>query len=157
MDLPSNAQSLLFVLCIAVAAPLIAEFVPRIRLPVVVLEILLGIIAGPHALDWAHKTPMIDGLAHYGLAFLFFLAGFEIDLRKIRGRPIALGLAGWLLSLGIGLAMGFALNHEGVVLSGILVGVALTTTALGTLIPVVWAKQKLGNCPGPRFSFVLTA
>lgn len=148
MDLPSNAQSLLFVLCIAVAAPLIAEFVPRIRLPVVVLEILLGIIAGPHALDWVHTTPMINGLASYGLAFLFFLAGFEIDLRKIRGRPIVLGLVGWLLSLGVGLAMGFALNHESVVLSGILVGAALTTTALGTLIPVLRDADELNTSFG---------
>lgn len=150
----TNAFHLWAVLVIAVLAPIIAELVPRVRMPVVVLEILLGIIAGPHVLGWAHTTPMIDSLAHYGLAFLFFLAGFEIDLRKIQGRPITLAASGWLLSLGIGFAVGFILNRSGMVLSDVLVGVALTTTALGALLP---ALRDAGELDTPFGAYALAA
>ncbi|HTX07204.1 MAG TPA: hypothetical protein VME22_01270 [Solirubrobacteraceae bacterium] len=34
-----------------------------------------------------------------GLGLLFFFAGYELDLRRISGRPLRLGLLGWLMSL----------------------------------------------------------
>ena len=80
--------SLLLIFTIAAVAPLLCEWVPRVRLPLVVAEIGLGILVGPQALGWATAGPTIQVLANFGLAFLFFLAGFEIDFPAIRGRPI---------------------------------------------------------------------
>src|SRR6516162_3432981 len=129
--------SLLLIFTIAAVAPLLCEWVPRVRLPLVVAEIGLGILVGPQALGWATAGPTIQVLANFGLAFLFFLAGFEIDFPAIRGRPLALAAAGWFLSLAICLAVGFGLQGSGLVDSGLIVGAALSTTALGTLMPIL--------------------
>ena len=72
-----------------------------------------------------------------GLGMLFFFAGYEIDIERIRGEPLRLALAGWALSLVIAYSLGGILAAFGVVLSLVYVGSALATTAIGTLIPVL--------------------
>ncbi len=136
-------HSLLLIFAIAALSPFLCEWVPRLRLPLVVLEIGLGIVVGPHILGWASAGPTIQILSHFGLAFLFFLAGFEIDFKAIRGRPIRLAAVGWLVSFAICLGVGFGLRACGIADSGVLVGAALTTTALGTLIPVLRDAKEL--------------
>jgi Kef-type K+ transport system membrane component KefB len=140
---PNELHSLLLILTIAAMAPILCEWIPWIRLPLVVAEIGLGILVGPHALRWASAGETIKVLANFGLAFLFFLAGFEIDFPAIRGRPIALASLGWLASLVVGLGVGFGLQGCGVVDSGLIVGAALTTTALGTLMPILRDAKEL--------------
>jgi len=135
--------SLLLIFTIAAVAPLLCEWVPRVRLPLVVAEIGLGILVGPQALGWATAGPTIQVLANFGLAFLFFLAGFEIDFPAIRGRPILWAALGWLASLVVCLGVGFALQGCGVVDSGLIVGAALATTALGTLMPILRDAKEL--------------
>jgi Kef-type K+ transport system membrane component KefB len=138
-------HSLLLIFTIAVVAPLLCEWIPRIRLPLVVLEIVLGIIVGPQVLGWATPGPLIDVLARFGLAALFFLAGFEIDYPAIRGRPILLAALGWLASFVVCLGVGFGLQACGIVDSGLIVGAALSTTALGTLMPILRDAKELST------------
>ena len=97
----------------------------------------LGILVGPAVLKLAHPTDVVDGFSNIGLAFLMFLAGYELDLRRVRGRPLALATWGWLLSLVMAMGFAFALVFTGFALDRLIVGLALTTTALGTLLPVV--------------------
>lgn len=131
-------ETLFLILLMGVLAPLAADWVPRrVRPPVVVLEILLGILVGPHVLDWVEPGPTIEKLGRLGLAFLFFLAGFEIDFRSLRGRPLTQALACWSGSLLLGLAVSLVLQQGGVIESSTIVAVALTTTALGTLMPIL--------------------
>ncbi len=138
-------HSLLLILTIAVLAPLISEWTPWTRLPLVVIEISLGILVGPQVLGWATAGPTIQILANFGLAFLFFLAGFEIDFPAIRGRPLVLAALGWLASLAACLVVGFGLQSSGLVDSGLIVGAALTTTALGTLMPILRDAKELST------------
>jgi Kef-type K+ transport system membrane component KefB len=138
-------HSLLLIFLIAAAAPFLCEWMPRVRPPLVVLEIALGIVIGPQVLDWAAAGPTIDVLAHFGLAFLFFLAGFEIDFPALRGWPIASAALGWLVSLVVCFGVGFGLQRCGVVDSGVIVGAALTTTALGTLMPILRDAKELST------------
>src|ERR1044071_4636645 len=95
---PQELHSLLIIFTIAALAPWLCEWIPRIRVPLVVLEICLGILVGPQVVAWASAGPVIQVLANFGLACLFFLAGFEIDFPAIRGRPIVLAGLGWLAS-----------------------------------------------------------
>jgi Kef-type K+ transport system membrane component KefB len=138
-------HSLLLVFTIAALAPLLCEWVPRIRLPLVVLEIALGVVIGPQVLGWAAAGPVIDVLSNFGLAALFFLAGFDIDFPAIRGRPIGLALLGWFASFLVCLGVGFGLQGCGLVDSGLIVGAALTTTALGTLMPILRDARELST------------
>jgi len=131
------AVSLLVITAAAVLAPLLSELLRRFRIPVVLFELILGIIVGPAVLGWAEVTPLIAGLAELGLCLLFFLAGYELDFSRIRGAPLNRGIVGWCVTLGIGLAVGALLASQGFVISSLLIGLALTTTALGTLLPML--------------------
>lgn len=130
-------QTLLIVLTLAVLAPVIVEWIPRIAIPAIVLEIVLGILVGPQGFGWAEPYQGLEVLSRIGMTFLFFLAGLEIDFAAIRGRPIVWASLGWLVSVGIALAAGWGLQTAGVIVSGMVVATAFTTTALGALIPIL--------------------
>ncbi len=128
---------LAIVACSAIAATVAAAASARgLPLPVVVVELLLGIAIGPQGLG-LHLSQFISFFSALGLGLLFFFAGYEIDLQRIAGRPLRLGAAGWGLSLV--LAYGFAgvLTAAGIVESMLYTGSAMATTALGTLIPAL--------------------
>ncbi len=121
----------------ALAGTMAALAVGRgLLLPVVVLELLLGILLGPWVLG-LHVTVLVGFFSDLGLGLLFFFAGYEIDVRRIAGRPLRLALAGWGVSLLLAYAIGGILAEAGVVLSLLYTGSALATTAIGTLIPVL--------------------
>ena len=126
--------TLVVIVALGAASPLIVDVVPRIVLPVVVVEILLGIVVGPPILGWIHVTGLPQVLADFGLAFLFFLAGFELDLDQLQGVPARLALTGWGMSVALALVVAGLLEALDVGESTLFVGVALTTTALGTLV-----------------------
>jgi Kef-type K+ transport system membrane component KefB len=111
--------------------------------PVVVIELLLGIVIGPEVLDIAQSDAFIDFFSNLGLGMLFFFAGYEIDFERIRGAPLRLGALGWLLSLALAYAIGGLLAAAGVVVSFLYTGSALATTAIGTLIPILRDRGEL--------------
>ncbi len=104
--------------------------------PVVVIELVFGVVLGPHVLG-LHATQFINFFSDLGLGLLFFFAGYEIDLHRIKGRPLRLALLGWAVSLALAYAIGGVLAAAGVVLSLLYTGSALVTTAIGTLIPIL--------------------
>jgi Kef-type K+ transport system membrane component KefB len=121
---------------IAVLAPLVAAAVGRVaKVPLVVFEILLGLVFGPSILGWVPASGFTSALAEFGLAMLFFMAGNEIDFATITGRPLRRAGLGWLLSLALGLGVGILLAPS--VEAGVFIGIALTSTALGTIMPVL--------------------
>ena len=105
--------------------------------PVVVVELVLGVAIGPQALGLADVDQFTEFFADLGLGMLFFFAGYEIDIERIRGQPLRLALIGWAMSLAIAYSLGGVLAAVGVVVSLVYVGSALATTAIGTLIPVL--------------------
>src|SRR5215212_943407 len=84
----------------------VADLPPRLRLPVVVAETALGILVGPHLLGLVQVNSLLTFFGTLGLAFLFFMAGLELDLARVRGRPIQLAFVGWGISVGLGLGVG---------------------------------------------------
>ncbi|MGW2299706.1 cation:proton antiporter [Streptomyces sp. NPDC001809] len=128
--------TLILIMAIAVLAPLLAYGVGRrLPVPLVIFEILLGILIGPDVLDWARTDALIDGLSQLGLTMLIFLAGYEIEFGKVRGDTLRRSVGAWLIALVLGLAVGVLLG--GGYTKGVFIGVALTSTALGTVLPVL--------------------
>ena len=121
----------------AVAAITVAIAPKRFAPPVVVLELMLGIVIGPDVLGLAHIDDFIEFFSNLGLGMLFFFAGYEIDFERIRGRPLALGAWGWVLSVGLAFGIGGILAGAGVIVSFLYTGAAMATTAIGTLIPIL--------------------
>jgi len=130
-------SGLVVVSAVAFAAPLVLGLFPRIRLPAVVLEIVLGILIGPSGLGWVRLDLPIQVLSVVGLGFLLFLAGLEVDLDQMRGRLLRLPLIGFALSLVLGLGAGLALRAARQVRSPLLIGITLLATSLGLVVPAL--------------------
>ncbi|MGZ7049459.1 MAG: cation:proton antiporter [Methanobacterium sp.] len=152
VELTGTFYNLFIIFIIAIIAPIIASVVPRFRLPAVVLEICLGIIIGPQVLGLVHLDPVINDLSQFGLAFLFFLAGFEIDIDRIKGKPLTYAVIGWIISIIIALFIGGILQASGLVISFIFIGLAMSTTAVGVLVPILRDENELKSNFG-RFVF----
>lgn len=128
--------SVLLVPLAAMAAPLLGAAVGRVvKVPLIVFEILLGLLLGPSVLGWVQPNGVTSVLSGFGVSMLFFLAGYEIDFKGIQGRPIRRAGLGWLISLVAGVLVALLLTPSPV--TAVFIGVALTSTALGTLIPVL--------------------
>jgi len=151
LDAPSL---LVIVLTAALSAVIVLAISPRLVIPVVVVELLLGIAIGPQALDLASVDDTTQFLSDLGLGMLFFFAGYEIDFERIRGRPLSLAAIGWGLSLVLAFGIGGALAAAGVVVSYLFTGSAMATTAIGTLIPILRDAGELKTRFG---SFLLAA
>jgi Kef-type K+ transport system membrane component KefB len=131
------AEFLAVVATFAVAGTLSALVTGRgLLLPTVVVELLLGVVIGPQVLG-LEVSEFIEFFAGLGLGMLFFFAGYEIDLRRIAGRPLRLAAIGWAISLALAYAIGGVLAAAGIVLSLLYTGSAMATTAIGTLIPIL--------------------
>jgi Kef-type K+ transport system membrane component KefB len=125
------------VLVAAIAAITVAIVPKRYAPPVVVLELLMGIVVGPQVLDLAQADDFIKFFSNLGLGMLFYSAGYEIDFERIEGEPMRLGGSGWLISVAAAYAIGGVLVLAGVVESALYTGSAMATTAIGTLIPIL--------------------
>jgi len=121
----------------AVSAITVAAVPKKFAPPVVVLELMLGIVVGPEILGLAHNDEFVEFFANLGLGMLFFFAGYEIDFKRIKGKPMRLGAWGWLFSIVLAYGIGGALAAAGIVLSFLYTGSAMATTAIGTLIPIL--------------------
>jgi Kef-type K+ transport system membrane component KefB len=127
----------LIVLSSAVAAVTVVVLPKRIAPPVVVLELLLGILIGPHGFSLASTDEFSLFFSNLGLGMLFYFAGYEINFDRIHGAPLRLGARGWLLSIAIAYGLGGVLWALGVIDSFVYTGSAMATTAIGTLIPIL--------------------
>ncbi|MET7395164.1 cation:proton antiporter [Dactylosporangium sp. NPDC005572] len=129
--------NLFFVALIALCAPTVLGFFPRLRIPSVVVAIAAGIALGPSGLRLIRVDTPVQILALLGLAFLLFLAGLEIDVRRMRGHLLHVTLAGYGLTLVLGGVAGLALASLGWVRSPLLLTVTLSATSLGLVVPVL--------------------
>src|SRR6266849_9836121 len=129
----------------ALVAPLALGLFPRIRLPAIVLEIVLGIVIGPQVLSWVSIDTPIQVISLLGLAFLLLLAGLEVDYERFRGHLLRLTAVGYAMSFGLALLIGLGLHASGLVKSPLLVGIALSATSVGIVIPVLKDAGQLGT------------
>jgi Kef-type K+ transport system membrane component KefB len=146
--------NLLIVALIAVAAPLLATAIPRIKVPAVVLEIVAGIVVGPAVLGWVSVDQPIAVLSLVGLAFLLFLAGLEIDLMSLRGDRLRLPSLGFGITLVIGLVAGVGLHQAGWVRSPWFLAIVLSATSLGLVVPVL---KDVGESEQPLGQLIIAA
>ncbi len=134
----------------AVLAPIVAEWSRRfIAIPEVVIQIIFGILLGPYVLDIAHPNNIVTALSDFGLTYLMFLAGTELDLSTMRQGHLGRATGSWVASLVLALAVGEILHATGLVLDHTVVALCLTTTALGTLLPILHDNGVLRTPLGP--------
>src|SRR3712207_3614548 len=143
-----SLMGVLIVAVIAFVVPLGLGLVPSLRIPSVVLEITAGILIGPAVLGLVEVDLPLQVLALFGLAFLLFLAGLEIDLDRLRGARLRSAAAGFVVSLAIALGVGLGLKAAGLIEAPLLVAIILSATSLGIVIPVLADAGQVGTTLG---------
>lgn len=146
--MPTPITSLFWISLCAVLAPLLAGMVPRRLVPEVVLLLLSGTVIGPFVLDLAAHDEAIDLLSQLGLGMLFLLAGYEIELSQLTDREGRRAGYTWLVCLCLALAAVALAGLTTVINSEVAVAIALTSTALGTLLPILKDAQMLSGAVG---------
>lgn len=133
--LVENLTSVWWIVLVAAIAPVLA-LVTRRYVPDVVWLLVFGVVIGPHGFALAEQTEAVGFLRELGMGFLFLLAGFEVstsDMRAKQGRQAALT---WVICAVLGvIAALFIVAGDWQV--AVVFGIASTSTALGTLLPIL--------------------
>ncbi len=129
--------------CVAVLAPLLVRLPAFALMPVVGLELVLGVLIGPSVMGLVRSDNTIKFLAEFGLVFLFFQAGLESKRDEIGRAELRLGALAWLASFALAVGFVGVLYLFGMVRSPLLVALILPTTAFGVLIPILRQSGEL--------------
>jgi Kef-type K+ transport system membrane component KefB len=143
-------RSLVVIAAIAAFVPLLVGLF-RIKVAEVVLLLGAGIVFGPELLGWITVDDSIELLSELGLGLLFFLAGMELEQRAVRGQSGRLAAIGWFLSLGVAALAAIVMTATGKIHDTLGVAIALTSTALGTLLPILRDRGELNTRFGTLF------
>lgn len=147
--MPVDLISLAVMVLVAALSPMIAQLIPGKPIPETVFLLIAGAIFGPYMLGLIQITDSVALLSDLGLAFLFLLAGYEINPKHLTGSQGKRGLATWIITLGLAFLVvrfssPFSISH----MDGIAVAIALTTTALGTLLPILKERDLINTRVG---------
>lgn len=130
----------------ATIAATIARF---LRQPILPAYILVGVLLGPPVFHLIGEGELLQALAHFGIAFLLFLVGVELDLRAlVRSGRIAIGAGllqmcvAVLLGYGVVRALGFA-HMEALFLS-----LALAFSSTIIILKLIGERRELDSLYG---------
>jgi Kef-type K+ transport system membrane component KefB len=141
--------SLAIIVIVAFVSPVLAHFVPNKLIPESVFLLIAGAVLGPSCLGVINVDEVVSFLSDLGLGFLFLLAGMEISPKVIVGRQGRRALLTWCVSLGLAVLLVWTSpTKPDSVISSIAVAIALTTTAFGTLVPIMRERGLSGTPVG---------
>jgi Kef-type K+ transport system membrane component KefB len=144
LHVSATLGTLLAITVVAVLAPVVVALLPGPRVPQVVVLLVAGMVIGPHALGIG-SPESVQILADVGLGFLFLLAGYEVDQRLLAQDAGRRAVASWFATVALALGVVGLLAAAGLVRAFVPVAIALTTTALGTLLPILREHRLLGG------------
>lgn len=164
--------SLFVIVAAAFICPIISALIPKKLIPETVFLLIAGMILGPNVFNIAQSDSAISLLSDLGLGFLFLLAGYEINPKELSGKQGRYGFFTWLVTfaIAIGICLAVPQSHDNL-FGWLATAIALTTTAFGTLVPILSergiAKTPLGQtitsygvwgeiCPIVAIALILT-
>ena len=171
----NSAEVLNFLIIISlllIVARVFGEICRRYKQPVVIGEILAGVVLGPSLLgalfpdlfesifvSQPKAYGAFDGLANLGIILFMFIAGFEVDLKQIRkqGKQAAsISLMGIMFPFALGFLTVwffydtlFTTESDNLIIPAMFFGTALSITALSVIAKILMdlniLKSKIGN------------
>ena len=159
---------LLIVIFLAFIVPVILARFKKLHLPIVVGEIIAGILIGRSGFGLVSPDePILDFIAEFGFVFLMFLSGMEIDFSSLglasksatrrerhRWGPVSLGFASFGLTLLLAALVSIGLVQLELARNPWMMGLILSTTSLGVVVPVL---KENGLINGPFGQSLLIA
>src|SRR5215475_7591865 len=151
MDEARSFAPLLIVVMLAFLVPLLLSSVRgRLAIPIVVGEIVAGMIVGRSGFGWVvPDNGALDVLKELGFVLLMFLSGMEIDFRSLRSTdrhqvrhqsswsPLSLAVLNFGATLLMAGAFAWGLKWIGATTDPWMMGLILSTTALGVVVPIL--------------------
>lgn len=146
----SQLLSLSVTMLVAALAPFVASLVPGRAIPEVVFLVFAGALLGPYGADVIRTSGgALSLVSELGMAFLFLMAGYEIKPSELVGTMGRHASICWGISLAAAIALvsltGFS-RFTG--MAGIAFAIMLTTTAYGTLAPIMRARDLTNTSVG---------
>ncbi len=161
VDALVEAVSYVPLLAVALLAFLVPLFSARVSfIPVVVGEILAGILLGRTGLNLVHTDAILAFLSDFGLAYLMFLSGLELDFSQLipartsaghrvgrvgLSQPLVVPVLAFLGTLAAGLAASHFLVRSGLLEDPWLAGFIFATTSLGVVLPLLKERNLTGT------------
>lgn len=130
-----NLFSIWWIILAAMLAPIFA-LITRKYIPDVIWLLVFGIIIGPHLLGVAKTTESVEILREIGMGFLFMLAGFEVNTADMKSRQGKQAFLTWMICFSLVVGIGI-LFTKGEIDVALVLAIATTSTALGTLLPML--------------------
>ena len=141
--------SLAVIALVALICPIVAKLIPGKLIPETVFLLVAGALLGPYMAGFIQITDSVGLLSDLGLAFLFLLAGYEINPKELTGHQGKRGLIVWIITFALALAVvALSPTSPGNDIGSIAIAIALTTTALGTLVPIMKERELMGTRVG---------
>ena len=168
MEHSASVTSLVIVILAAFITPILLHRLKLTIIPVVVAEIIIGLIIGKSGFDVVHPGSWLEILSTLGFIFLMFLSGLEIDFsifgRKKRkqskqedkGSPnpvvVALLIFCGIFVLSLGLSQLFVL--AGFIDNAFLMTLIISTISLGVVVPTLKDAQMMKTSIGQTILLV---
>ncbi|HEY7849381.1 MAG TPA: cation:proton antiporter, partial [Ktedonobacterales bacterium] len=137
---PTSFASLEIIAVVAFVLPLLLDLAHLRLAPVVVLEIITGVIIGPYGFGWVVPDEPVQIFALIGLSFLLYLAGLEVNLTQLRGPMARMAALGFGVSCVLALLVGLALGGLELILQPLFIGIILVASSAGIILPAVKAS-----------------
>jgi Kef-type K+ transport system membrane component KefB len=126
-------------LVLLITSRILGELAVRVKQPVIIGEILAGILLGPALLGIIEPTTSLMAISELAVFLIIMEAGLEMDFSEIadvlRGRGIWVAIVGFVVPLVSGLGLGKALHLD--LMRTIFLGLCLAITALPVAIRII--------------------
>ncbi len=146
-----HADNLFFLIfVIFTGAAVLATVALYARQSLIVAYILLGALLGPHALGLVEHVALIERIADFGILFLLFLLGLDLDPQRLLprlGQALHVTLLSGLAFAGVGFAVaaGFGLGWTDALLVGVAMSFSSTILGLKLLPTTVLHHKHMGE------------
>ena len=110
----------------------------RIGLPVVIGQMLIGIVLGPSVLGWVGMTHSLEDISSIGVVILMFAAGLETDLEQLKKHLLpsaVVATLGVILPLGFVYAFGRSIGTSNI--ESIFIGIVFAATSVSISVAVL--------------------
>ena len=131
------------------ASAVVGAIAVRLRQPLIVAFIVVGILVGPAVLGWVQSHDQIDLLAQIGVTVLLFVVGLKLDLHLVRHiGPVALatglGQLGFTILFGFLICLGLGMDA----MKSLYVAVALTFSSTIIIVKLLSDKREIDSLHG---------
>ena len=140
----------LYLLIILLTARIFAELATRMMAPSVIGELFAGVVLGPSMLGWIEPLEAIRLMAEIGIILLLFEVGLGTDVKRLVRtglKPLVVAVAGFVLPLLFGFALGYWIFGLSLLVS-LFIGGTLTATSIGITVRVLTDLKRQHSAEG---------